>query len=192
MTEKEQNSGIHPRLIAALVVTLFVGPILLAWWLAVARPSMTEGALLNRGTLLVPPLDLQREQPLRPLQDIPLAPGEWAIIYFTAAACAEQCVQTLGRLQVIHDVLGHDSTRVRIAALFDVDSPSSSWWMLASPAARSHLAGSIVERTATTAPEQGIVFLDWRGQIMMFYAADTESAHIKKDLKRLLRGSKIK
>ena len=38
----------------------------------------------------------------------------------------------------------------------------------------------------------GVVFLDWRGQIVSYFVIDADPANIKKDLKRLLRASKIK
>ena len=49
----------------------------------------------------------------------------------------------------------------------------------------------IFSRLAAEA-EHGIVFLDWRGQIMMYFEVDAPSGDIKKDVKRLLRASKIK
>jgi hypothetical protein len=41
-------------------------------------------------------------------------------------------------------------------------------------------------------PDRGVVFLDWRGQIMMHFPDTALPADIKSDLKRLLRASKIK
>ncbi len=189
MDEQPGRRGVSPRVIAATVVAVFVAPILLAWWMAVARPPGEHG-LVNRGTLIRPPIDIKASAALAPLGDIELGPGEWAMLYY-APTCGADCRAVQTMLTTIHSVLGHDSTRVRLVSLLDeaVDAPGLQ--VLANPAARRYLAAAVSTASDNNGHEQGVVFLDWRGQIMIYYSNVDVPADIKKDLKRLLRGSKI-
>ena len=54
------------------------------------------------------------------------------------------------------------------------------------------LAKLVKERGVVEPVSDGVVFLDWRGQIVSYFVIDADPANIKKDLKRLLRASKIK
>lgn len=170
-----------------IVVAVFVAPILAAWWLAhVAPPG--DDRLLNHGTLLRPPLDIRATDELAALRAIPLAPGEWAMIYFTPGSCAEACTQAVDMLERIRSLLSHDATRVRIAVVTDTPSATAVPGAVADASARARLAAAA---PAGAAPGSGIVFLDWRGQLMLYFPDAAQPADIKDDLKRLLRGSKI-
>ncbi len=190
MTEVEKRKGLAPRYTVALVVALFVVPILVASWLALVSPP-GGGSLLNRGTLIEPPLDVNADPVTAALAAIPLAPGEWAMIHYGPGPCAEACERAVGTLETIRSVLGHDGTRVRIAAV--VDAPGgAAHRVIVDPAARARLAAAVAAGGASDGAEQGVVFLDWRGQVMMHFADAGEPGDIKRDLKRLLRASKIK
>ena len=188
--EPRKNTRAAPTLLA--LITVFVLPIILAWWLAVVRPPVGESKLLNHGTLIRPPIDIASNPAMRSLEKIELSPGEWAMVYVGGGPCEAACVAALNKLATIRAVLGQGAIRVRVAALVDgSDGTVPGTVIVTDRQARSFLSGTLGSRLAAEA-EHGIVFLDWRGQIMMYFEVDASSGDIKKDVKRLLRASKIK
>ncbi|MGR8918613.1 MAG: hypothetical protein ACU85V_03265 [Gammaproteobacteria bacterium] len=194
MAEPERKrGGLPPRLTLLLVVAAFVAPILIAWWFAFVSPPESS-ARLNRGVLIQPPLDARAERVLAPLGAIELGPGEWAMLAYTAGACGTDCNATLGMLRTIRQVLGHDGTRVRIAALADeagATDVGDAVELIVDAPARARVAAGVSAGGGPAAAASGVVFLDWRGQLMLYFADASQPGDIKKDLKRLLRGSKI-
>ena len=78
------KSGVFSsRLIGFLVVAAFVAPILMAWWMVRTPSLLSDMGLLNRGALVSPPIDIRLSERYGALRDLEMAPGEWAIVYFT-------------------------------------------------------------------------------------------------------------
>ncbi|MGE0485077.1 MAG: hypothetical protein AB7Q81_13120 [Gammaproteobacteria bacterium] len=189
--EQGRAGGLPARITLLLVVAVFVVPIGVAWWYALVAPPDDGIHLLNHGAFLEPPLDIRHDDVMAPLRGIPLAPGEWAVLYFTAGSCEAACAEAVTTLDAIRTVIGRDATRLRIGALADAASPAMTVpHLIADPAARVRLAAATTAAAGGNVPALGVVFLDWRGQIMMFFADLSDPAGIKADLKRLLRGSR--
>lgn len=179
------------RIIILVVVTMFVAPIMLAWWFARHGPPAGLHHLTNHGTLIRPPVDIRKTPATHPLEALHLAASEWALIYYGPGACSDVCAATLTKLAVIRSVLGHAGSRVHVVALLDAPSkvPEAST-TLVSPEARTFLTDTLLKRDVSKT-DAGIVFLDWRGQIMMYFPTYAQPGHIKDDLSRLLRASSI-
>jgi hypothetical protein len=189
---QEAKKRLPASVTASLVIAMFVGPIVLAWWLAVANPPAEQLDLLNRGTLIQPPLDIHSDAALSPLRAIELAPGEWATLYFSADNCGQACQASLTMLDTIRSVLGHDGTRVKVVAVLDETASEPHGLTIVDSAARARISAAVDHYVADDQAGSGVVFLDWRGQIMLHFADIGAPADVKKDLKRLLRASKIK
>lgn len=189
--EQQPARTARPGLIVCLVSAAFVLPVLLAWWLARDGGPALGGARTNHGAFIAPPLDIAADSGLAALDTIELGPGEWAMIVYGAGHCDAPCRQALGSIASIHRVLGHDGTRVRLVLVSDAatDAEPAVRNRLVDANARALLAKAGAAARADTAAD-GIVFLDWRGQVMMTFAADAPPGDVKQDLKRLLRGSK--
>lgn len=193
MSERTESRQAKSRWALIAVIVAFVGPILLAWWLARGGGFRADDQLLNHGTFIRPPVDIAAAPALGILETIPLAPGEWAIVALNAEACAAACEATLGTLLTLKSLLGNAATRVRVALLADQPAPPREGLvLLVEPGARAALAQRLRSVPGATGDGNAIVFLDWRGQIMMFYPDAAAPAGIKRDLHRLLRASKIK
>ena len=189
-SEPLTNARARPTILALIAISVL--PIVLAWWLAVVRPPLGEGKLLNHGALIRPPIDIAQTAETRPLEGIELAPGEWAMVYVGGGPCEAACEAVLSKLVTIRAVLGQGATRVRVAALVDARAGTVADVVLVTHReARSLVSTTLGARVAAGA-ERGIVFLDWRGQIMMYFEVDAPPGDIKKDIKRLLRASKIR
>jgi hypothetical protein len=174
------------------VVAVFVLPLALAWWFAIASPESAPRARLNRGTLLAPPLALAGDAALAPLAALSLAPSEWALVYYQAA-CDDSCRAKLRMLEAIREVSGQAATRVHIAGVVDVDGAQSrpSPRLIVDAEARAALEREVSARSGLALPA-AIILLDWRQQVVLAFAPSAPPADIKADLKRLLRASAIR
>ncbi len=185
------KSGVFSsRLIGFLVVAAFVAPILMAWWMVRTPSLLSDMGLLNRGALVSPPIDIRLSERYGALRDLEIAPGEWAIVYFTDSRCEDNCLETLNLLSTIRILLGHSGTRVQINGLFASGNAEQLGYLNDSDALTS-LSTELAVRTEIATVTSGIFFLDWRGQIVSYFPENADPADIKKDIKRLLRASKL-
>ena len=192
MNKKSSCKNAVSRLPLFLVIACFTLPLVVAWMLVQSPQSVRLGPLLNKGFLLQPPLDIKSESELEPLQTIALEPSEWGAILFTNGLCEPKCLKTLSNLAVIRELLGHSGSRFKLIGLFESDEDIPGFSHIRNTNLAQQLAKLVKERGVVEPVSDGVVFLDWRGQIVSYFVIDADPADIKKDLKRLLRASKIK
>ena len=181
------------RLTILLIVGLFVAPIVLAWLYAAGVFDWRAQGMLNRGNLISPPIDITTlNPPLRLPAWSEMAPSNWAVIVVTDGACAATCGEALDRLLIIRELLGQGSERVSIHALATAAAvPPHQARIIVDPVALVGLQKALAH-AAPPLKLPAIVFLDWRHQLMMHYALDTNPKNIQQDLKRMLRASAIR
>ena len=192
MNKKSSREHSASRWPLFLVIACFILPLVVAWMLVQSPQSVGLGPLLNKGFLLQPPLDIKSEIELKPLQTITLEPSEWGAILFTNGLCEAKCVKAVSNLAVIRDVLGHSGSRFKLIGLFESEKDISGFMHIRNTNLAQQLAKLVKERGVVEPVSDGVVFLDWRGQIVNYFVIDADPASIKKDLQRLLRASKIK
>ena len=192
MNKKSSREHSASRWPLFLVIACFILPLVVAWMLVQSPQSVGLGPLLNKGFLLQPPLDIKSEIELEPLQTITLEPSEWGAILFTNGLCEAKCVKAASNLAVIRDVLGHSGSRFKLIGLFESEKDISGFMHIRNTNLAQQLAKLVKERGVVEPVSDGVVFLDWRGQIVNYFVIDADPASIKKDLQRLLRASKIK
>ena len=187
----------RPGLVLAALVAAFVVPILFAYAFTSGLFGTGSTGRTNKGTLLEPAVDLRDAESVTPLFAFAdLAPGEWAIVYVAEAACETRCGETLARLATIRSVLGYAGQRVRIVALAPAPSgddlePPLADYVLAERSANASVRSALA--AAGTVPDgDRIVFADWRRQLVLHFPPDAPSIDIKKDLKKLLRASRVR
>jgi hypothetical protein len=178
------------RLTAFLVVTAFVAPILIAWWMVRTPSLLADIGLLNKGTLISPPIDIASSEGYHPLRELEMSPGEWTIFFFSDSICDGSCLKALNVLRTIRSLLGHSGTRVNVKGLFPSEN-SDELDHLNDSGTLKHLSSEVAARIGIPTVTSGFFFLDWRGQIVSYFSEDANPADIKKDIKRLLRGSKL-
>jgi hypothetical protein len=180
-------------IVLVFLISLFVLPIGIAWLMARSGFFSDAAELINNGKLLTPPISIENHEPLKDLNDIALQPGHWAVIYFDSGECRDTCSDSLSSLHKVWLVLGHDGQRVKIRSIINTTSASDTVENILNNAISLSLGSEIGTRLKLEeSPVSGVVFLDWRGQIMLYFPNMENPGHLKKDLKRLLRGSKIK
>lgn len=183
------------RLTLILIAAVFVLPIVVAGLFARGYFDVSQRHRLNHGSLITPPLRLEEFPPspaTRVLRE--MAPADWAILFVGDAGCEQQCQSLLKELATIRTLVGKEGTRVSVFGLLAAESPDLPAALprrLVDKATVDAIAARLQQgEPATRLPQ--IVFLDWRGMIMMRFASDAPPADIKDDLQRLLRASAIR
>ncbi len=190
------------RLTLALIALAFIAPLLVAAWMQ--RIAFREGVWhsTNHGTLIQPPLALADFQlPTHAGSVFMLAnlKGKWTLLYSapSASECAEPCRKAIYHMRQIRLALGREMERVQRVLLA---APESVWLgELAAEYAGMDIvldAGSpgallqqLMQQSATV--RDGLYLIDPLGNVMMAYAPETDPRDILKDLKKLLRNSKV-
>ena len=191
--KEERGSMFSSRaIILVVLVGLFVFPICFAWLIARSEFFSNSAQLVNNGSLLNPPISIDKSNKFDDLNNISLRPGQWAIIYFDVGECHTACLDALGVLQKVWLVLGHDGQRVKVRSVVSGATTFPSVENIADNQLSSALGAEIGARLKLEeSPTSGVVFLDWRGQIMLYFSDLKRPGLLKKDIKRLLRGSRV-
>lgn len=177
---------------------LFFGPVLSAYLLNVFAPSWRPFGQTNQGELLAPARKLEADSVRAVGQDASgnLLTGSWTLVYVSTGDCQSRCQLSLIELRQAHLALGRDMKRLRRVLLFPIGIDPK--WELNT---KTHpgLAVAIAQpgwmralHDAVPASESSyVVLIDPQGYAVMRYAAEIDGASVLKDLKRLLRISKI-
>ena len=175
------------------LIAIFVGPIIGAWWF-LGSEYAKEILRNNHGLLIEPPINFRENNSLSTLRSISLRPGEWAVVYFSESDCNETCNETLNKLEVVRSLLGRDGPRLHVWSILGAGSTSGKGNNLVDPKFSNDLQLILRDRLkikVTSYIEGGLILMDWRSQVMMFYI-DFEDAGLKHDLSKLLRASRIR
>lgn len=185
------------RLTLVGLFALFMAPILIAYALNVLYPGWAPFGTSNRGELVEPARSVSAEK-LRPADGEPLAAApfaeHWTLLTVHRAGCADACEQAMVRMRQTRLALGKDA--IRLQRWLVVPEPASApvralverypgARVLAAPAGWARLL---------EAPdgEPGALYLvDPQGYLVLRYGPDLADDAVLKDLKRLLRISKI-
>lgn len=194
------------RLTIAVIVLLFSAPLLLSWWLLnYTGISETEGPA-KHGELIDPPRPIEDMALFNPVSGESSARlhGKWSLVYLIDhGPCTDDCEGVLYKMRQLRLAMGEQTPRVqRVLINFGPDME------LLPPAMHENYRGQLtVNATDLNRPDllnqfrltgaddplaKGRLYLiDPLGNLMMAYPAATEPKGIIKDLKRLLRYSRI-
>ena len=124
--------------------------------------------------------------------------GRWIVLSVADGPCAEPCRQNLYKTRQLRLMLNKEIPRVRrLLLLADPGAAAalSDWLRQDEFLAVAGLAPALrekLEKAAGGALQPGqILLLDPLGNLMMYYEADFDPYGVLKDLKRLLRVSRI-
>ena len=187
----------HKRLMLTFLVAIFVLPIIIAKVLidtGMARDLATE----QYGIIIEPAIDLNASESLKPLTKNGLAPSEWISFYFEPGGCQEECQNEISALQDVKKVLGKDSDRLKIGLFTSkFNSTLELGQLVTLVGGRSELEelkkilSENIELSRNYDTSRGVVVIDWRGYMMLYYP-EVDQYGFKKDISKLLRGSRIR
>ena len=176
-----------------LIPALVMG---LAWFIYFTGIGIPDGRT-NKGTLISPPTAFDELQLHNGSEKINLAAleGNWGVIVFGSSACDQAtCQESLYKTRQVHIALGKESDRLvrlyvapKAPALPDelvTEHPKVFW--LNSTKAQIVKALNLKEW-----PENQYFIVDPLGNIMMQYFPEQEGGDLLKDLRKLMKASKI-
>ena len=186
---KKQKNNLSIFTIAALII-IFVGPIITAYWMV--NSDLNSGMTKNNyGTFIEPSFEIKEKAEKKLLKEISLKPGEWLGLLFYKGTCDKACTEDFQLLETVRSVIGRDAPRLNFKILAASNSTNRE-----DVVEDGASLNNLVLKLSTTIPnigriERGLVIVDWRSRVMLFYPS-LEPKGIKKDLGRLLRGSRIR
>ncbi len=185
------------RLVLVGLFALFMGPILIAYALNVFYPGWAPFGKTNRGTLVEPARSLSTEG-LQPVDGEPLGAAPFAELGTLVAVhgpdCGQACEQALVRMRQTRLALGKDAERLQRWLVVSEASAGPARELLERHQGVRVLAATRAWSAAlgARASRPGTVYLvDPQGYLVLRYDPDLADDAILKDLKRLLRVSKI-
>lgn len=202
---KKDSRQLNPKIVMLLLLIVFVGPMLFAWKMVRSAEGM-EFNTVNHGDLVKPVVDVDQLMLVDPLKQEPvntdLLKNQWSLIYLLPKLCSEGCHQAIFLTRQIHVLLNKDSDRLQRVLMFLPNQRNEALHkMLADtyPEAKqviiSQESFDTYLHSLTDPVEQAEVgsfyLVDPLGNLMMTYPGDIQHKGILKDLKKLLKISKI-
>lgn len=183
-----------------LIVLAFFVPVAAAWLIFFFGPPVTPDEAGANGTLIHPARPLPEEALVdaagQPVSDAPLR-ERWTILYYRPEGCGAECVARLADMHQIRLALGEEMLRVQTGVLLepaalDAFSPAAlpaavRVFTLQDPAAMERLR----PRFATPVDDADLFLVDPLGNVMMFYRAGGDPKAVLRDLRHLLKASRI-
>ncbi|MEM6998788.1 MAG: hypothetical protein AAF419_02990 [Pseudomonadota bacterium] len=197
MNSKQKNT-----ITIIAVVVAFLSPIFFSYWYASKDDVTEERGTSNYGDLISPPVPIDNLALLDPLANKEYElHGKWNLVYITDT-CDEVCLDNLYRIRQIHTAMDKHSLRVQRVMLMteaNVDSVISrlsdyeGQRIIEMDSSNKQLLADKFKLSNSESPLKAnkIYIIDPRGSLMMSYPPDINPRGIMKDLKKLLKFSRI-
>jgi cytochrome oxidase Cu insertion factor (SCO1/SenC/PrrC family) len=189
------------RIYFIALFAVFFGPLLFAMWLFYVPNSWINTATQNHGTLV---------QPVQPLGEFTLNSinggtwsyqdflGKWTLLYIGDERCDLYCEANLFKMRQVRLTLGRDSQRVqrKYLGIYKHKSTQAVTQIFAKYP-QMQAAWFDLSKINEKLPQfnelslHQVYLVDPLGNIMMWYPKEATSKGMKKDLKRLLKVSRI-
>ena len=198
MTEDQKPaSPLKGRLTLLALFAVFFLPIVVALALNVELPHWLPFGQSNHGQLVAPAERIETDT-LTAVDGSPavdsLLEGKWTLLYVEPSACLKACDRAVYRMRQSRYAMGKDMDRVqRLVVASEAQAKETADKLLAfDPAIKVVAAApSWIEGLYTGSREAEIFVVDPKGFLVMWYRPDADPSGLIKDLKRLLKVSKI-
>ena len=200
MNEETKNSN---KLTIIMLVVMFVSPLVLSWYVFNYTDFLAMRGTSNKGDLIDParPLgDLALVDPLSAENENSLY-GKWSLVY-VSRDCEKVCMDNVYTIRQIHTMMDKHSLRVQRVLLLTDQSVNEIEEKLADYAGQQLINNELINvddlvekfklsETDNPLDADRIYIVDPLGNLMMSFNPDSNPKDIYKDLKKLLRGSRI-
>ena len=197
------NSNKKNKIIIIVIVLVFIAPSILSWYVFNHTDFLETRGTSNYGQIITPPIHLENLSlidPLNPDRKDTLH-GKWSMIY-VAELCDDICMQNVYRMRQIHMGMGKHSLRVqKVLFLIDQDLDELSSLLANYKGQQVINTNSVdtdillekfrIEGVKDLPRSQRIYISDPLVNLMISYPLNINPKGILKDLKKLLRTSRI-
>ena len=190
MTERPRKSA---RLQLLLIAAVFFGPLLVAAWLYYGGYFAENLGRSNHGALLEPIINLGDELPDSQLLDY--SEEGWLLLYASDQACAEECRDALYTIRQSRKMLGKEMDRLGRVFLHGT-TPPDTVFLAAEHAGLitiedASLSSLLKNKRPPELPAGGYYLIDPLGNLVLYFRPDIEPSDMVRDIKRLLKLSRI-
>lgn len=174
-----------------LVIAICLAPVIASYLVYYVFPPT---ARTNYGTLIEPQVELG---PLDARDPLGRFKGQWMLVTVQDGECDEACARRLFFMRQTHASLGKDRDRVDMVLLQTGGTPLSAALVAAHPnLTRVDVAPAAVARWFPVGTDGGpaaehLFVVDPQHNLMMRFPRDPDPAETRKDLRRLMRASRI-
>ncbi len=203
---RRQKGFLSSRQGLVLLLLIFLAPTFVAWVMHNSGEGgwQPEG-LTNKGTLVHPARPLRMPEELY-AGDVSLndyLQGKWTLLYFGDADCDAACTTNLYNMRQVHILQNEHMRRVQRLFLLRSDTlPETLASLLGQEYQDMTVTSVTTEQAQQISPDflidgvsmQGaerIYIIDPLGNLMMYYPPGADPGGMHKDLKKLLKYSKI-
>jgi hypothetical protein len=191
--DKPEISVKSARTRLLLIVAMVGLPMLSAWFLYRQAPELITVERTNQGELIMPPLDFG----MLASNGRDVLAGRWGLLMAGTGHCDKICIQMLYECRQVHAALGKDIDRVqRFYLLADGEPDPAFAEILSGEYPHLKIISLDTRRLEDTfgpawANDYKVYIVDPLGNIMMVYTMDKLGKPMLKDLKHLLKASRI-
>jgi len=206
LSASRQRGFLSSRQALVLLALMFMAPAFVAW---VMHNSSVQGwrpeGTTNRGMLVHParPLTLPQAMTIagKPANDF--LQGRWTLLYIGDADCDAVCNENLYKMRQVRTAQNENMRRVQqlylvldeavpaaLQTLLDNEYKETAATLVAADEAGQISPYFLIDGVSMQAAER-VYVIDPLGNLMMYYPADADPGGMLKDLKKLLKYSKI-
>ena len=198
-----ENPNKKNKIIIAAIIIVFTGPLILSWFIFNHTDFLEARGTSNYGQIITPPILLEDFSLVDPtnLERKNTLYGKWSMI-FVAESCDEICMENVYRMRQIHMGIGKHSLRVQKVLFLTNQHPGELSKLLIKYVGQQVINTDSVDLDALldkfrsekviNPTKAGHIYIsDPLGNLMMSYPSDINPKGILKDLKKLLRASRI-
>jgi hypothetical protein len=198
-----ENPNKKNKIIIAAIIIVFTGPLILSWFIFNHTDFLEARGTSNYGQIITPPILLEDFSLVDPtnLERKNTLYGKWSMI-FVAESCDEICMENVYRMRQIHMGIGKHSLRVQKVLFLTNQHPGELSKLFIKYAGQQVIntdsvdLGALLDKFRSekviNPTKAGHIYIsDPLGNLMMSYPSDINPKGILKDLKKLLRASRI-
>lgn len=190
------------RIKLLIILATFAVPLLLASiWLHMVRTSGGQLGDTSRGELIAPAVPLVPFSAAEADADEAFTEaslqGIWTLIYLPSGECGEVCQRNIYHMRQVRLALNQRMTRVQRVLVRDNPTQLDAALLAEHPGLRvldggEALNGQVQEAIANMPPSPDAIYMiDPLGNLMMRFPADLDPGAMLKDIKHLLKVSRI-
>ena len=204
---------LSPWVTLLLIFALFLVPLLLAWFMYTGAFDFHPQSTRNYGILVEPQiavtwtgLELENHSgdQGRDENEYSVATalkGHWVILYPVRPSCDNDCISRVTLLRQVHRAAGRNMDRVRIAlvaqgwmdgeTMAKLSAVYPHFMLISDPDGFLSNAMASADAAAGNHGDSATYLIDPLGNLMMLYGAESDPNDLNKDLKLLLKWSKL-